>query len=244
MSAFGFSVLPPSRFFPPAEWADEDGIVAVGGTLHPELLLDAYCHGIFPWPMDEETPIIWASPKVRAIFEWSKIHIPTRLVPVIRRNCFEVTLDWDFHAVIRGCATAPGRRGNTWITPAMITAYTRFHELGFAHSVEVWQNRKLVGGVYGVAIRGLFAAESMFYRVSNASKVGLLYLLAHLRRRGYALVDVQMLTPVTQSLGAVEIPRREYLRRLASALNQPVTFGDVLTAGPQEVLALDQRYGG
>lgn len=241
MSAFGSSVLPPSRFFPSPEWADEDGIVAVGGTLHPDLLLDAYSHGIFPWPVDEESPIVWASPEIRAIFDWDKIHIPRRLVPTIKRDGFKVTLDQDFRSVIRGCATAPGRRGNTWITPAMIRAYTHLHELGFAHSVEVWQGDKLVGGVYGVALGGLFAAESMFYRVSNASKVGLLYLLAHLRQRGYTLVDIQMLTPVTESLGAVEIHRREYLRRLASALKQPVTFGDILAVGPQQVLALDPR---
>lgn len=233
------SVLPPSRFFPPPELADEDGIVAIGGTLHPELLLDAYSHGIFPWPVDEDTPIIWASPAKRAIFEWDKVHIPRRLKPVIRREQFRVTINCNFRPVITGCAMAPGRRGQTWLTPAMIEAYTRFHELGFAHSVEVWQNDTLVGGVYGVAISGLFAAESMFYQISNASKVGLLYLLAHLRQRGYALVDIQMLTPVTQSLGAQEISRREYLRRLASALKLPVTFGETLAVGPKDVLALD-----
>ena len=240
MSTLGLPILPPSRFFPPAEWADEDGIVAVGGTLHPDLLLDAYSHGIFPWPVDEDTPIVWASPANRGIFQWDRVHIPRRLKPLIRRSFFEITLNRDFRGVIRGCATAPGRKGETWITPAMIKAYTRFHEMGFAHSVEVWQNNELVGGVYGVAIGGLFAAESMFYRVSNASKVGLLYLLAHLRQRSYTLVDIQMLTPVTESLGALEIPRREYLRRLAQALKQPITFGDTLTVGPEDVLALDR----
>jgi len=233
------SILPPSRFFPHPELADDDGIVAIGGTLHLELLLDAYSHGIFPWPVDEDTPIIWASPAKRAVFEWAEVHIPRRLKPVIRRDNFRVTINRDFRSVIRGCATAPGRRGQTWLTSAMIEAYTRFHELGFAHSVEVWQNDTLAGGVYGVAISGLFAAESMFYRVSNASKVGLLYLLAHLRQRGYALVDIQILTPVTESLGAQEISRREYLRRLASALKLPVTFGETLAVGPEEVLALD-----
>lgn len=238
MAVPSLSMLPPSRFFPPPELADEDGIVAIGGTLHPELLLDAYSHGIFPWPVDDHTPIIWSSPAKRAIFQWDEVHIPRRLKPVIRRERFRVTLDRDFRAVIKGCASAPGRPGQTWITPAMIKAYTRFHELGFAHSVEVWENDTLVGGVYGVAISGLFAAESMFYRVSNASKVGLLYLLAHLRQRGYALVDIQMLTPVTESLGALEIPRREYLRRLAAALSLDTTFGKTLAVGPEDVLAL------
>ncbi|MGQ9504829.1 MAG: leucyl/phenylalanyl-tRNA--protein transferase [Thermogutta sp.] len=239
MSAPGFPFLPPSRFFPAPELADEDGIVAIGGTLHPQLLLDAYSHGIFPWPVDPRTPIVWASPKKRAIFDWGKIHIPRRLKPIIRRKMFQISINQDFRAVITGCANAPGRRGQTWLTPAMIKAYTQFHDLGFAHSVEVRQNGTLVGGVYGVAIAGLFAAESMFYRVSNASKVGLLYLLAHLRQRGYTLVDIQMLTPVTESLGAIEISRAEYLRRLAAALKDPITFSEELTVGPEEVLALD-----
>ncbi|MEJ5341036.1 MAG: leucyl/phenylalanyl-tRNA--protein transferase [Thermogutta sp.] len=232
----------PSRFFPPAESANRYGVVAVGGTLHPEVLLDAYAHGIFPWPIDEDSPIVWASPGTRAIFEWEHIHIPHRLRPIIKRGDFQITVDRDFSAVIRGCATANGRAGATWITPAMMEAYTHLHELGYAHSVEAWKADELAGGVYGVALRGLFAAESMFYRISNASKVALLYLLAHLKARGYLLVDIQMLTPVTQSLGARTIRRRQYLYRLAEALRANVTFGTTLEVTAADVLALDETY--
>lgn len=229
----------PSRFFPPATSASRLGVVAVGGTLHPDVLLDAYVHGIFPWPVDENSPIIWASPNPRAIFTWDRIHIPRRLRPIIKRGDFQITLDKDFPAVIRGCATANGRAGQSWITPAMIEAYVHLHELGHAHSVEAWHHGELAGGVYGVAIRGFFAAESMFYRVTNASKVALLFLLAHLKARGYQLVDIQMLTPVTESLGAWEIPRRQYLHRLALALRAEATFGPELQVTPEDVLALD-----
>ena len=230
----------PSRFFPPAESANRYGVVAVGGTLHPEVLLDAYAHGIFPWPIDEASPIVWASPGIRAIFEWEHIHIPHRLRPIIKRGDFQITVDRDFPGVIHACATANGRAGATWITPAIIEAYTHLHELGYAHSVEAWKGDELAGGVYGVALRGLFAAESMFYRISNASKVALLYLLAHLKARGYCLVDIQMLTPVTQSLGARTIRRRQYLHRLAEALRASVTFGATLEVTVTDVLALDQ----
>ncbi len=126
--------------------------------------------------------------------------------------------------MIRGCATAGGRRGRTWLTRAMIGAYTRLFKLGHAHSVEVWHEGRLAGGVYGVAIAGLFAAESMFHRVGDASKVALVALVSHLRERGYALLDIQQLTPHTAQFGAIEIPRREYLRRLAEALARPATF--------------------
>lgn len=233
----------PSRFFPPAETASRYGVVAVGGTLHPEVLLDAYAHGIFPWPVDERSPIIWASPGRRGIFTWESVHIPRRLRPVIRRGDFQITLDRDFAAVIQGCATCNGRAGQTWLTPAMIEAYTLLHERGEAHSLEVWKDEDLVGGIYGVALRGLFAAESMFYRVSNASKVALLYLLAHLKSCGYQLVDIQMVTPVTSSLGAIEITRRQYLHRLALALRAEVTFRRELAVSPEDVLALDSTTG-
>jgi leucyl/phenylalanyl-tRNA--protein transferase len=135
-----------------------------------------------------------------------------------------VQFDQDFAGVIRGCATAPGRRGQTWLTPRMIRAYVRLHRLGHAHSAEVWREGRLVGGTYGVAIGGLFAAESMFYRESDASKVALVHLVDRLRQQGYALLDIQQLTPHTAALGATEIPREAYLRRLRAALAVPVTF--------------------
>jgi leucyl/phenylalanyl-tRNA--protein transferase len=126
--------------------------------------------------------------------------------------------------VIRGCATAAGRVGETWLTPAMIAAYCEMHRLGHAHSVEVWRDRELAGGTYGVAVGGLFAAESMFHRVTDASKVAVVRLVEHLRARGYQLLDVQQWTPHTGRLGAIKIPRIDYLRRLAAVRDLPVTF--------------------
>jgi leucyl/phenylalanyl-tRNA---protein transferase len=218
-------LLPPSRYFPPAENADPEGIVGFGGELTPEWLLDAYRHGIFPWPASEPGyPMIWWSPDPRAIFEFERFHVPQRLQRVIRSGRFQVTFDRDFAGVIRGCATAQNRRRGTWITPEIKAAYTRLFRLGHAHSVEAWENDELAGGVYGVAIAGLFAAESMYYRIAEASKVALAHLVEHLKRQSYVLLDIQQLTPHTARFGAIEIPRRAYLRRLAKALKKNTSF--------------------
>lgn len=217
--------LPPSRFFPPAESADEDGLIGVGGELSPEWLLDAYTHGIFPWPVGElDEPMFWWSLDPRAILELDGPRISRRLQRTLRAGRFQVTRDQNFSGVIRGCAEGPGREGGTWITPRMIRAYTRMFELGHAHSVEVWREGQLAGGIYGLAVGGLFAAESMFHLVPDASKIALVHLVEHLRRRGYGLLDIQQLTPHTARLGAIEIPRREYLVRLAQAISSPVRF--------------------
>jgi len=220
--------LPPAKFFPPVEAADADGLLGFGGQLAPEWLLDAYGHGIFPWPLDEETPIAWWSPDPRAIIELDRFHVSRRLRHTLRSGRFQVTCDQDFSGVIWGCATAGDRVGQTWITPAMIGAYTRMFELGHAHSVEAWHNGLLAGGSYGLAIGGLYAAESKFYRVRDASKVALAHLVAHLSARGYRLFDIQQLTPHTARLGAINIPRAKYLDRLAEALALPATFGSEL----------------
>jgi leucyl/phenylalanyl-tRNA---protein transferase len=219
------SLLPPSDYFPPAEEADTEGLVAFGGKLSPEWLLDAYRHGIFPWPItDFDAPLAWWSPDPRAIIEFDRFHVSRRLRRTCRSPKFEVTRDAEFAAVIRGCSMAPGRVNQTWLTPEMIAAYIRLHELGHAHSVEVWYQQELAGGVYGVAIGGLFAAESKFYRVRDASKVALVHLVEHLRAQGYALLDIQQITPHTARLGAVAIPRTDYLTRLADATRMRVTF--------------------
>jgi leucyl/phenylalanyl-tRNA--protein transferase len=239
--------LGPSRYFPPPTASTYDGLVCIGGRLSPTWLLDAYSHGIFPWPMWEDEPIAWWSPNPRAVIEFDQFHISRRLQRTLKSGTFSVTYDRDFEAVIHGCATAAGREDGTWLTPSMIAAYCEMHRLGHAHSVEVWSslplplgegnslsspikvrpNEKqmfLAGGTYGIAIGGLFAAESMFYRVRDASKVALAHLVAHLRGRGYVLLDIQQLTPHTASMGAKDIPRVEYLRRLARALQLPITF--------------------
>ncbi len=224
--------LPPSKYFPPAEAATEDGLVGVGGNLAPDWLLDAYSHGIFPWPVGEDDdPMLWWSLDPRAIFELDGLHVSRRLRRTCRGGRFTLTCDKDFAGVIRGCAVGPSREGGTWITPDMIEAYTWMHELGHAHSVEAWRDGRLAGGIYGIAINGLFAAESMFYRERDASKVALVALVEHLCARGYLLFDIQQLTPHTERLGAVEISRDEYLGRLAEALGAGVTFGGELLVG-------------
>jgi leucyl/phenylalanyl-tRNA--protein transferase len=223
------TALPPSRFFPPAELAGPEGLLAVGGRLSPAWLLDAYRHGIFPWPQsDLDDPMLWWSPDPRAVIEFDRFHLSRRLAQTCRNGRFLVTCDEDFAGVIHGCGTASGREGRTWLTPSMVNAYIRLHKLGYAHSVEVWREGQLAGGTYGVAIGGLFSAESMFHYVRDASKVALAYLVAHLRTREYRLLDIQQLTPHTARMGAIEIPRDEYLGRLAQSITLPIRFGDRL----------------
>lgn len=200
--------------------ADADGLIAIGGDLGMESLLDAYRHGIFPW-YDEESPICWWSPDPRAIFELDQFHIPRRLLRTCRSGKFQLTVNQAFTEVIRGCAD---REEGTWITSDMMAAYERLHHAGFVHSVEAWYDGDLAGGVYGVAIGGFFAAESMFYRYSDASKVALVHLHERLYRHGFELFDTQMVTPTTLSFGAVEIARCEYLRRLRLAVAKPISF--------------------
>jgi len=222
-------LIPPSRVFPPVEQADEDGLLAIGGELEPAWLLDAYMHGVFPWPFGSDSqPMAWWSPDPRGVLELDGLHISRPLRRTLRQGRFEVSCDRAFREVMAACATGPGRLGGTWITPRMIEAYTRLHRLGFAHSVEARRDGRLVGGVYGVSIRGLFAAESKFYRERDASKVALACLVAHLRASGFLLLDLQMVTSHTKRLGAIEISREEYLDRLAGALEQDVTFGERL----------------
>jgi leucyl/phenylalanyl-tRNA---protein transferase len=197
------------------EDADPEGLVGVGGNLSPSILLRAYREGVFPW-YSEGDPILWWSPDPRAIFELDRFHISKRLARTLRSGKFQVTLNYDFPSVIRGCADRPLE--GTWITPEVMDAYIRLHRLGFAHSVESWIDGELAGGVYGVAVGGLFAAESMFYLKTDGSKVALAGLVSRLRERGYELMDTQMVTEHTVRLGAIEISRGEYLSRLRKAI--------------------------
>jgi leucyl/phenylalanyl-tRNA--protein transferase len=214
----------PSRFFPSPSRAAPDGLVAIGGELTVEWLLDAYRHGIFPWPVFAEDPMLWWSPDPRAILPLEGLHVSHRLQRRMRSGELTFTRNQDFASVIRGCATGPGREEGTWLTPEMIDVYCELHRQGHAHSVECWQQDKLVGGIYGVAVGGLFAAESMFYRVRDASKAALVHLVEHLKGRGYRLLDVQQWTEHTGRLGVVEIRRAEYLRRLREVVDLPITF--------------------
>ena len=210
---------PPSRWaFPEARDAPVRAPLGMGADLEPGTLLTAYRAGIFPWP-DDAGRLLWWSPDPRAVLPLDGFHVARSLRRVRKR--FGVTRDTAFADVMRGCAST---HGPTWITPAMFVAYVHLHDLGWAHSVEVWHEGALVGGVYGVAVGGLFAAESMFHRVDDASKVALAGLVEHLSARGYDLLDVQLLTPHLASLGAVEIARDAYLERLARARDRVVTW--------------------
>jgi leucyl/phenylalanyl-tRNA--protein transferase len=216
------SILDQSLRFPDPRQADEEGLVALGGDLSVARLLLAYRSGIFPWTA---RPITWWSPDPRAILELDAFHVPRSLKAVLHKDLFEITRDRAFRRVMEGCAaSAPGRR-STWITTEFLAAYTQLHQAGHAHSLECWHAGQLAGGIYGVAIGGFFAGESMFHRVSNASKVALYHLVQHLRFQGFTLFDIQMLTPITAQLGGVTIPRVEYVKRLKDALRRKCSFG-------------------
>jgi len=211
-----------TRFvFPHPDSADADGFLAIGGDLKPGTLLLAYRNGIFPWTT---RPLTWWSPDPRAVIPIGGVHVSRSLRKVLRRGRFATTFDRAFRRVMERCAAPrPGRR-ETWITPPFISGYTRLHELGYAHSVEVWDGERLAGGLYGVAIGGFFAGESMFSDEENGSKVALVAMEEGLRASGFTLFDVQFLTPHLRSMGAVEITRAQYLQRLRRAVAAPGSF--------------------
>lgn len=207
--------------FPEPATASSEGLVAIGGDFSVPRLLLAYRSGIFPWTVQ---PITWWSPDPRAIFELDRFHISHRLAQVSRQRPFEITFDRAFRKIMEACAQVSRGREKSWITPEFITAYTRLHAQGNAHSVECWRGSELVGGIYGVSVGGFFAGESMFHHADHASKVALCHLVEHLRARGFALFDIQMVTPATRGFGPVEIPRAEYLQRLKAAVEMNCTF--------------------
>jgi leucyl/phenylalanyl-tRNA---protein transferase len=186
--------------------------------IDPELLLQGYRLGVFPMAMEDGT-IEWFSPDPRAILPLEDLHVPHALRRVLRKKVFEIKINNRFSEVIEACA----RREDTWINREIIESYTMMHELGYAHSVETWASGKLAGGLYGVAIGG----ESMFHRVTDASKIALVGLVEHLRARKFALLDTQWLTPHLQQFGGVEISRNHYLRLLRRAVELPRQFQDV-----------------
>ncbi len=207
--------------FPPAELADEDGLLAIGGDLSPARLLLAYRSGIFPW-YNEGQPILWHSPDPRFALVPSQIHVPRTLRPALNQRRFEVRMDTAFAAVIDACAAQqrPHQRG-TWITRGMRKAYLELHRLGWAHSVEAWQGDRLVGGQYGVSIGGAWFGESMFFEVPDASKVTMVVLARWLAMRGCTLIDAQVRTENFARFGAEDWPRETYLARLAAAVALP-----------------------
>lgn len=190
--------------------------------LTPQLLLSAYSQGIFP--MAHEDGVYWYDPDPRAVLPLDGLHVSRSLARTIKQNTFEIRVDTAFTAVMHACAAPGPNREETWISDEIISAYTNLHNLRFAHSVEAWFEGKLVGGLYGVAVRGLFAGESMFSRQTDASKVALVYLVNRLRERRFLLLDVQFMTDHLQRLGAVEIPQAAYKRRLAQAMQVQTRF--------------------
>jgi leucyl/phenylalanyl-tRNA---protein transferase len=214
-------ILNNTASFPDPEQARPDGLVAIGGGLDPERLLAAYRRGIFPWSVN---PVTWWSPDPRGVIDLDRFHVSRSLAKTIRQGTFELTTDKAFVEVMRACATPGPKRTGTWIAAEFIEAYARLHDQGQAHSVECWLDGNLVGGIYGVAVGGLFAGESMFHRVNNASKVALYHLIEHLRAKNFVLFDIQMVTAATESFGAQSISRKEYLNRLSVAESLDCTF--------------------
>ncbi|NCO36804.1 MAG: leucyl/phenylalanyl-tRNA--protein transferase [Armatimonadetes bacterium] len=187
----------------------------------PDILLEAYFRGAFPMADSRDGEIAWYTADPRGVIPLNEFHIPERLRRDLRRRPFEVTVNHCFETVMRSC----GDRPDTWISEEMVESYAELHRLGYAHSVESWMDGSLVGGLYGVSIRGAFFGESMFHRVPNASKAALVFLLQRLRERSYRLLDTQMVTPIMRQFGAQEISSTEYVRRLAESLRTDCHFG-------------------
>lgn len=201
--------------FPPTHTAltDPDGLLCAGGDLQPNRLIQAYQHGIFPW-FSEGEPILWWSPSQRTVIPCNRIHVSRSMKRFLNKTPFEMRKNTDFSAVIRGCAAPRIQQSETWILPEMIEAYEALHTLGYAHSIECWQNEELVGGVYGIKVNGVFCGESMFSRVSNASKTALIHIAS---MPEYHTIDCQMPNAHLQSLGAINIHRGAF----ETLLSQP-----------------------
>lgn len=208
--------------FPPLEQAlrEPNGLLAAGGDLSPQRLLAAYRHGCFPW-YQEGQPLLWWSPDPRTVLYPEELHVSRSLRKTLRQGIFKITFNQAFEAVIAGCAAPRSYSDGTWITPAMQDAYLQLHQMGIAQSVEVWQDRKLVGGIYGLAMGQLFFGESMFSRVTDASKAGFVTWVEHLRERDFKLIDCQMPTQHLASLGARTISRKAFAEALARYLGEP-----------------------
>lgn len=216
----------PSAAFPdPREALTEpDGLLAIGGDLSVARLVNAYRNGIFPWYSDGD-PILWWSPNPRTVLRPREVRVSRSMRKLLRRQRLGVTLDRDFPAVIRACAEPRADGGGTWLVADMIGAYRALHVHGIAHSVEVWRDDALVGGLYGVAIGGIFFGESMFSRTDNASKVALVHLCRYLDNRGFALVDCQVLTQHLLRMGAEQMPRETFLQQVMALRDLPTPHG-------------------
>ena len=229
--------MPSNSFPPPSRWAP-DGLVAVGGPLTPDRLSEAYRRGVFPWPVDESPQgLLWWSPDPRAILLPASLHITRRLARTLASGRFVVTADSCFEKVMEACATVGDRQEATWITPQICDAYLQLHHRGVAHSVEVWREGWLVGGLYGVCLGGMFAGESMFSLERDASKVALVRLVQALHASGCMLFDVQVATDHLAQFGVLEVDRDNFRRMLAFAVTGPdcwpATLLALASAGPR-----------
>ncbi len=205
--------------------------------LSPELLLRAYAAGLFPMAKSAEDPdLFWIDPDPRGVLPLDRFHLPRRLKRTLRSGQFEIRVDTAFEAVMRGCAEPTEIRPKTWINDEILRLYGALHEQGYAHSVEAWHAGELVGGLYGVALRGVFFGESMFSRATDASKVTLVHLVARLVKGGVRLLDTQFVTDHLRRFGAVEIPRADYHRQLERALGVDAYFAEGLADDPVSVL--------
>ena len=206
--------------FPPVEQALEapNGLLCAGGDLSVTRLLDAYRRGIFPW-FSRGEPVLWWSPDPRMVLSCENLKVPRSLAKSVRNKGFEIRVDTSFREVLKGCAAPRGGAPGTWLGKDMQASYLALHEGGYAHSFETWSENRLVGGLYGVAIGRMFYGESMFSRVTDASKVALVFLVGFLRERGFPVIDCQMNTPLLASLGAREMPRQAFLRTLSALVN-------------------------
>ncbi len=217
--------IPEDLIFPPPHLAEKNGLLGVGGDLSEERLLLAYSMGIFPWYSEGE-PILWWSPDPRLVLFLDELKISRSLKQTLKKGIYRVTMDEAFEDVIKECARVHLEKdGNTWITNEMINAYIRLHRTGYAHSVEVWNDKELSGGLYGVSLGRAFFGESMFTKRSDASKVALVYLVRHLKNWNFEFIDCQVPTEHLKRMGAREIPRTEFLQMLKRALNAPTIRG-------------------
>lgn len=219
------AIVLPGQPFPDPSYADEEGLLAVTTELTPERILEAYARGIFPW-FEERGLVAWFSPDPRMVLEPKALHVGRTLKKSLDRREFDVRLDTAFAEIIVGCARTPRRheRG-TWIGPRFIDAYTELHRQGFAHSAEAWRDGKLVGGLYGVSLGGVFFGESMFAKVSGASKAAFAVLVGRLASWGFSMVDCQVRTEHLESLGAEDWPKARFLAALRRALRAPTRVG-------------------
>lgn len=205
--------------FPSVESADDHGLIAIGGDLETDSLLLAYSQGIFPWPISKEYPLAWFSPDPRGILIFDKLHLNKSLRKFLKKNPYEVRFNTNFEAVIMNCARVKRNdQSSTWITQDIINSYIKLHKLGFSYSIETYLDDRLVGGVYGVCINRFYSGESMFHLEDNASKVALVSLMYMLKQRDIGWIDTQMVTPVVESLGGIEIPRKIFLQMLEVSL--------------------------